>query len=350
MKQNYRVGVIVVAVFLLSACAPKTRTPTIDADQARAEALRQMETAITERVKLSARLSRVAFPVLSVNANDCGDDARWYAGFHSAPEKINNDIAKIAWGKLYGVDGKLTVRAVPAGTPADRAGLQVRDKIILVNGEKEGTLTTLIDRVKSWSKGDSGKLKLRIQRGVKHLDLTIDGVKACYSSIQIKESEDVNAFADGDKIYITTGMLKFVDSDDELALVIAHEMAHNTMGHSLSKLGNRVMGALVDATVLVLTGVNTSNLAADLGSMAYSQEYEAEADYVGSYYAAKAGYDDVKGAAALWRRMATAHPNAINLQGSTHPSTATRFLAIEKAVEEIEQKKANGRPLEPEMK
>ena len=48
--------------------------------------------------------------------------------------------------------------------------------------------------------------------------------------------------------------------------------------------------------------------------------------------------------------MASAHPNAINLEGSTHPSTAKRFLMLKKAEEEIQVKKINGQPLEPNMK
>ncbi len=339
---------ICLACFLVSACAPKTRTPTISAEDAQAEALRQMNMAVTEGVNLSARLSRVAFPVLSTSVKACDDDAILYAGFHGKTSAGLNDLAKTSWGTLYGVDEKLTVISIVPGSPADKAGLKLRDKIIMVNGEKKGLFGTLADRVKTWGKGDNKNLKLRIQRGVEHLDITIEGVKACYPGIKIQATDDVNAFADGSKIYITKGMLKFVQDDDELALVIAHEMAHNTMGHALSKLGNRILGTILDITVQVLTGVSTGGAGANAASMAYSQEFEAEADYVGSYYAAKAGFD-VSGAAGLWRRMATAHPNAINLQGSTHPSTAKRFLAIKKAVEEIEQKKASGRELEPEM-
>lgn len=347
MKTPVRI-LFVLAVFLLAACAPKTQTPIISAEAAHAEALHQMTTAFTSNMAMAARLTRVAFPVLSRNAEACDDDAVWYAGFRSGTSKGKDDIAKEALASLYGMDDKLTVTAVPTGTPADRGGLQVRDKILLVNGEEKGMFTPLSARITDWSGGDDANLKLRIRRGVETLNLNIEGVKACYAPVIVQQDEQVNAFADGSNIMITTGMLKFVESDDELALIIGHEMAHNTMGHSASKIANRMMGALLDATITVLTGVY-SQVGAQVGSMAYSQEFEAEADYVGCYYTEKSGYD-CKAAAGLWRRMATAHPNAINLQGSTHPSTAKRFLALEKAVEEIEMKKAQGRKLEPEMR
>ena len=39
------------------------------------------------------------------------------------------------------------------------------------------------------------------------------------------------AFADGTKVFLTRGMMRFAQSDEELALVVAHETAHNIMGH-----------------------------------------------------------------------------------------------------------------------
>ena len=55
-----------------------------------------------------------------------------------------------------------------------------------------------------------------------------------------------------------------------------------------------------------------------------------------------------KSAASFWRRLAVAHPQGIHLAGATHPSTAKRFLAIEKAAEEVDRKRAGNAPLVPE--
>jgi predicted Zn-dependent protease len=55
--------------------------------------------------------------------------------------------------------------------------------------------------------------------------------------VVLSESDAVNAFADGEKVVITKGMMRFVENDRELSLVIAHEMAHNAMGHTDNKLG-----------------------------------------------------------------------------------------------------------------
>ena len=90
-----------------------------------------------------------------------------------------------------------------------------------------------------------------------------------------------------------------------------------------------------------------TNLGAEAGAAAFSQEFESEADYVGVYHAARAGFD-VSNAATMWRRMGTKNPRSISLLGTTHPSTAKRYLAIEKAVQEIELKRQAGLPLVPE--
>ncbi len=63
-------------------------------------------------------------------------------------------------------------------------------------------------------------------------------------------------------------------------------------------------------------------------------------------FAARAGYN-VENAADIIRRFAVLDPNAIHLSGGTHPSTALRFLAIEKTAEEIRSKQVAGAPVVP---
>ena len=57
------------------------------------------------------------------------------------------------------------------------------------------------------------------------------------------------------------------------------------------------------------------------------------------------------GAANFWRRMAAEHPSSIKQNiNSSHPATAERFLALEKATSEIAEKQKNSQPLTPELK
>ena len=86
----------------------------------------------------------------------------------------------------------------------------------------------------------------------------------------------------GSGVILTTGMLDFVRSDSELALVVSHEMAHNTMGHIESKMGNRLIGALIGALAGAAIGPGAgqemTQPGADVGEMAFSQEFESEAE------------------------------------------------------------------------
>jgi predicted Zn-dependent protease len=83
----------------------------------------------------------------------------------------------------------------------------------------------------------------------------------------------------------------------------------------------------------------------NLTAGAYSQEFEAEADYVGLYVIARAGYR-IDDAANFWRRMAISSPGSVTMTGD-HPATPERFVALQAAVKEIEAKTAQGQPLVP---
>ncbi len=147
--------------------------------------------------------------------------------------------------------------------------------------------------------------------------------------------------------------MNFLHSNNDLAFVIGHEFAHVVRGHIETKHGNALSGALIGAIITGLSGVpNDQNnqlpqYLAEIGSGLFSQEFEAEADYTGLYYTARAGFD-IQHVPEVWRRMAEAHPDGIHLAGSTHPSSAKRYLAIQEAVREIDRKRANGLPLVPD--
>jgi predicted Zn-dependent protease len=77
---------------------------------------------------------------------------------------------------------------------------------------------------------------------------------------------------------------------------------------------------------------------------------EREADYVSLYIIAVAGYD-YNAAPNFYRRLASADPGSIKKSfARTHPSSPERFIAMEKAVKEINDKKSKGLPLIPEEK
>jgi len=194
----------------------------------------------------------------------------------------------------------------------------------------------------------TGAVNLKIRRGQDEPVITLQPLQTCLFPVFLAANDAVNAFADGDKVHVTTGMMGFVGSDDELALIIGHELAHNAMNHIGKQRGNRMAGYIVGSVLDVFLGGTGAfaRLGEQVAAGVHAQDFEEEADYVGVYYAARAGYD-VKGAADLWRRMATSNPTAIHLAGSTHPSTAKRFLGVEATADEVVRKVAEGEPVRP---
>ena len=144
-------------------------------------------------------------------------------------------------------------------------------------------------------------------------------------------------------------MMDFIENDEELALVIGHELAHNTCKHIEKTKMNVSLGRLIGAVLTGITRVDMRDAGEIIGSGAFSQEFEAEADYMGAYYAARSGFG-LSNAANFWRRMALKNPRAIHLRGSTHPSTAKRFLTIKKTLKEIQIKQDENLPLVPNVR
>jgi predicted Zn-dependent protease len=111
-------------------------------------------------------------------------------------------------------------------------------------------------------------------------------------------------------------------------------------------------GLAVDAGVMV-GGIPTGGLFsrefARSGARAYSVQFEREADYVGGYYAARAGYD-LTGTEELWWTLGQqAGPNNLRF-AKTHPLAPVRFLQMRAVAAEIAEKRSKHLPLVPELK
>lgn len=335
-------------VLLLSACAPMSKLPVIDQGLAAAERDKQLELAWRENVKRISRASGVGWPILAANADACGEKLRYRFGMGLGSVLDAPEGYRAVWRKVHGDHDMAVVLSADPGGPAQQAGLLPGDIVTALDGASLAGEAGRKKRAEILGRNTADPVKFELRRGDAPLAISIAPQQVCDFPIEVAMQDVVNAYADGKRIVITNGMMRFAHADDELALVIGHELAHNTNGHIKSKMGNRLLGAIFGAIVTVATGVDVTNVGADIGSMAYSQDFEAEADYVGTYYVAKAGYR-TENAAEFWRRMAVEHPSAIG-HGTSHPDTASRFVAINTAVKEIDGKRAAGAPLVPERK
>lgn len=180
--------------------------------------------------------------------------------------------------------------------------------------------------------------------------------KRCYYYFKLATTKDeLNSHADGKSVVIYNGMMKFLEDDDEVAIIMAHELAHNMMEHVEAAKKNVIAGALVGAMIdgaIGYNGVNTGGIWQDTGAKAgilsYSVEFEEEADYVGMYIAARAGYD-IRKAPGVWRRMTLENPESL-FREVTHPANPKRAALLQKTAYEIEYKRKHGIPLVPDFK
>ena len=247
-----------------------------------------------------------------------------------------------------------TIVAIAAGSGAAAAGLQTNDVIVAVNGQpvQPGGKSLELYAKLVRAAGSGSPMLFSVQRSGEALDVTVEPQPVCSYPVVIIDKPQVNAYADGKGIYVYRGMMDFVRSDEELALVLGHEMAHDFRGHLEAKRKNAIVGQAVGAVFDVLLAAGTgvagstfSRMGGSLTAGAYSQDFEAEADYVGLYVMARAGYR-IDDAANFWRRMAISSPGSITMT-SDHPATPERFVALQAAVKEIDVKVAQGQPLVP---
>ena len=161
--------------------------------------------------------------------------------------------------------------------------------------------------------------------------------EGCGFRVAYDPSETVNAYARGSgDVAVTAGLLRAVDSDAELAAVVAHEFGHHIAGHIGRARTRSTLGALAGAAVGAYTGLgDLSGLGASVGRIAYSKADEREADYLAAYITARAGYD-LEETGGIWAKLAGSGSNrATSGLLDTHPAGPERLAAWEIAAREI---------------
>ena len=346
---------IPVLTLLLAACAtPTAQRPAIESQAADEETRTQLAMVFDRQMEMNEQLWRVSYRLSVAAAELCGSHVAGSPGLFVGTTASFGEKLRPAARARYPALGEMpTILHVAAGSGAEAAGLKDNDVITAVNGQaiapsvKSSALYAELVRA-----GSGGPIIFTVQRSGEAREVTVAPQRVCNYPIAIVDKPQVNAYADGKGIYVYRGMMDFVHSDEELALVIAHEMAHDFRGHLEAKRQNAFVGKAVGAVFDVLlavgtgvTGTTFSSMGGNLTAGAYSQEFEAEADYVGLYVMARAGYR-IDDAANFWRRMAISSPGSITMT-SDHPATPERFVALQAAVKEINIKTAQGQPLLP---
>ena len=230
-----------------------------------------------------ARLATVGHRLANANAPFCGNKMGFNPGWvlHDIAQYPDAEAAKAAFVFAQPVE----VAFVVAGGDAETQGVKAGDGLIRIGNrdiasfaqskplgvQRLDAVRTLLNGL--W--GPSYLAPLRVQRSAETRELLFQLNPVCASHFWVDASNAIEAGADGDQVRITSALIDFVASDDELAAVAAHELAHNLLGHP--------------------TGSATTRKSKSITAT------EIEADRLSMWLLTNAGYD-AQAAVRFWQR------------------------------------------------
>lgn len=256
-----------------------------------------------------------------------------------ALEQYGRDMQPAA-AALFGLTEEPAILAVVPGSAAARAGLQPGDAIAAIAGQAMPSPASQAHSYKRVRLVEEALLSA-LHHGPARIDYERDGAArstvlerelGCVSRVQLIPSSRLNASADGTYAQVTSGIVEFANNEDELALVIAHEMAHNILEHRIRLDQQKVSRGI---------------FAAIDGSAPKIKATEVEADRYALYLLANAGYD-IDAAPAFWDRYGRKMGFGIFSDG-THPGRSSRVADAEATIGEIRQRQRPGETVAPAL-
>ena len=353
-----RWSLLIAIAWLCSACAgPSSKLPVLRAGAVAAEKRKQEITQVRDYYAQLHRLDTVAFRIRTANKAACKEWVAPQIGLLAVtPQSLPKKYQKFSAEALDLRWVRATVISVVDGSPAAVAGIKTGDELISFNGEPVPTTGT-----RGWigsflqSNGEKPMQVAFLRDDTEHLTVRVNPVTGCAIPIVLETDPTPNAFTDYKRIVIQSGIFRLTRTDADLATIVGHELAHVNMGHYQKKLQNMIMGAMGGIVVdggFLLGGVSTGGTFTRqferAGLRAFSVGFEREADYVGAYYATRAGYD-IAGAEEVWRALSLEHPDSIRI-ASSHPTTPERFVFMQRTIAEIADKQRRHLALAPDLK
>jgi predicted Zn-dependent protease len=193
------------------------------------------------------------------------------------------------------------------------------------------------------------RIEVRLTRDV-HPLCSWAQTEECRFVFHYVADDEVNAFTDkGGHIYLHRGLLDYLESDEEIAAVMSHEMGHQIAGHVEDSERSVILGALIGGLLMggaaVAGGSTQENadrmtaegmvLGGQIGLLSFSKEQEREADLLAAYVLARAGYD-LNRAGGTFDVLAKLDDKTWASWKDTHPAGPERIVAWRKSVAEVE--------------
>lgn len=292
-------------LFALSSC--------MDANPKTLESGVTFEEVLAEYEALNARLETIAYRLQSTNVDLCprttNDTGILVHLISDYPESIQ-PVAQI----LLGASDRLSIRKIRAGSSADQAGLKAKDQILRLGENWLPSGPTVKTLYESYVAQNENTHRLSFKRNTENFDVSIIPEKICGYPVNVFFSENINGHTDGKEVWVTSELMRTVPDDVNLALVVAHEMAHAIADHI--KLSP------------------TKNL-------------ELQADRMALIMMERAGFD-IERAIGYWQHAPHPH-GAGNPNSQTHPTMGERLNNFRRSLNDIRNAQKSGRPLNFEI-
>jgi Zn-dependent protease with chaperone function len=193
----------------------------------------------------------------------------------------------------------------------------------------------------------TGPVELLVDRQGQKSTVTLypQRLPAEYAVLVQTQNRKINAYAAPGKIILSQRLVNFCLNDDELALIVGHEMAHQVLGHLVRGAAHRELGQILGEAITAVSTLSLGRLldwrhfqvdpgvrqvARDAVVSVFTRDEEREADIYGAWYAFQAGYDLDRGA-AVWERVAAVDekdPFLTTYFLASHPAPTERMVRL----------------------
>ncbi len=336
------------ASLLLAACSSLPPSPSIT-KQAPAELPReQADPRLTSLLANQDRVYRVAAPLITKNSALCKGTSRPLLGFTAKNKYSYPPMLTRAAESMLKLDDGLQVMQVLDGSGAMRAGIRRGDKLQALQGQplpRGAQAENEAARVIGPLLRNATDISVELIRNGQAITLQVPLTQACAFAIDIGHAPHVNAYADGRRIMVTQGMLDGLGSDEELAAILAREIAHNVQKHAATMKMAATMAGIIDA--LLPLSPDLVPFAGSAGLRAMDDKLDQEADRIALYLLVRAGYAPDAALRALQRLAQTVPASTANGYTALHPWTEERAMLMRATLAEIRQKQSTKKALVP---
>jgi hypothetical protein len=321
-------------LFAALPCGAALTSPAITPEQLAAEQRAQRSFEVQEYLAYRVRLERIAYVVLQAASPYCVQNRKYSIGVPPISASDLPEDLRQGFAETQGVDASKTPRfmlMVPT-SPVQQAGVDAGEELLSITDGADGARLNSgwVLKRSTFSSIHNDPLTLELsKRGTKH-SVKVGAQYICDETPNLLRQDALIARISSGEMIVSTGLLRFVRNDDELALILATELA------------NRILWFASGAAVQLPLLPN--------GQSMQTFSKEKDADYLGAYITALGGFN-LERAKDVWRRISS-NPPSRQAGGLAyiHPFSAERAIWLQAIQTEIHRKRLAGQQLAPDSK